>query len=160
MDLPEELMNILRIRQQSDSQLTLVTGVFDVLHREHRRFLQAARQLSEIVVIGLESDQRVRELKGKDRPIHSISERQANLQDWGLADVIFALPDDFGQATVRQELLQTIKPDYLAVSSHTPFLAVKRAELKAIGGQVKIVHQFNPQVSSTKLIRKAKKQKE
>jgi bifunctional ADP-heptose synthase (sugar kinase/adenylyltransferase) len=36
-------------------------------------------------------------------------------------------------------------------------LAVKRAELKAIGGQVKIVHQFNPQVSSTKLIRKTKK---
>jgi hypothetical protein len=33
-------------------------------------------------------------MKGKDRPIHSISERQANLQAWGLADVIFTLPDD------------------------------------------------------------------
>jgi hypothetical protein len=56
---------------------------------------------------------------------------------------------------VRQEVLQAIKPNYLAVSSHTPFLAIKKAELEAIGGQVKIVHQFNPQVSSTKLIRKA-----
>lgn len=158
MDLPEELANILRIRKRSHSQLTLVTGVFDVLHREHRRFLQAASQLSDILLIGLESDQRVRELKGEDRPIHSVSERQANLRDWGLADVIFALPRDFGQASVRQEILQAIKPDFLAVSSHTPFLAVKRAELKAIGGQVKIVYQFNPQVSSTKLLRKAKNQ--
>jgi bifunctional ADP-heptose synthase (sugar kinase/adenylyltransferase) len=61
MNLPEELSNILRIREQSHSQLTLVTGVFDVLHQEHRRFLQAAKQLSKILVVGLESDQRVRE---------------------------------------------------------------------------------------------------
>ena len=155
MDLPEELANILRIRKRSHSQLTLVTGVFDVLHREHRQFLQAAKKLGKILVIGLESDERVREMKGQGRPIHSADERKTKLQAWGLADVIFTLPSDFGQASVRQEVLQAIKPNYLAVSSHTPFLAIKKAELEAIGGQVKIVHQFNPQVSSTKLIRKA-----
>jgi D-beta-D-heptose 7-phosphate kinase/D-beta-D-heptose 1-phosphate adenosyltransferase len=158
MDLPEELANILRIRKRSRSQLTLVTGVFDVLHREHRRFLEAARKLSKILVIGLESDQRVRQMKGEGRPIHSAAERKANLQKWGLADVIFTLPSDFGQTSARQDLLQAIRPDYLAVSSHTPFLAVKKAELETIGGQVKVVYQFNPQVSSTKLIRKANNQ--
>jgi D-beta-D-heptose 7-phosphate kinase/D-beta-D-heptose 1-phosphate adenosyltransferase len=159
MDLPEELVSILQIRKRSRSQLTLVTGVFDVLHREHRQFLRAAKKLGKILVIGLESDQRVREMKGEGRPIHIDSERKANLQAWGLADVIFTLPSDFGQATVRQEILQAIKPDFLAVSSHTPFLAIKKSELEAIGGQVKIVHQFNPQISSTKLIRKANKKR-
>jgi D-beta-D-heptose 7-phosphate kinase / D-beta-D-heptose 1-phosphate adenosyltransferase len=160
MDLPEELATILRIRKRSHSQLTLVTGVFDVLHREHRQFLQAAKKLGKILLIGLESDQRVQKMKGKGRPIHSALERKANLQKWGLADVIFILPEDFGQVTSRRAWLTAIKPDYLAVSSHTPFLALKKNELKAVGGQMKVVRQFNPQFSSSKLINNRKTKKE
>jgi len=111
--------------------------------------------LSKILVVGLESDQRVQKMKGEGRPIHSALERKKNLQKLGFADLIFILPPNFGQASVRQAWLKAISPDYLAVSSHTPFLAIKRSELEAIGGQVKVVHQFNPQVSSSKLIQRA-----
>jgi cytidyltransferase-like protein len=159
MDLPEELKVLLQVRQRSHSRLTLVTGVFDVLHQEHRQFLQAAKKLSGILLIGLESDQRVRQLKGRGRPINAVAKRKENLQQWGIADVIFYLPSDFDQEQVRQNWLQVIKPDYLAVSSHTPFLAIKKRELQAVGGQVKIVHQFNPQISSSKLINKKTKVK-
>jgi D-beta-D-heptose 7-phosphate kinase/D-beta-D-heptose 1-phosphate adenosyltransferase len=159
MDLPEELKTILRVRQRSRSQLTLVTGVFDVLHHQHRQFLQAAKKLSSILLVGLETDQRVRQLKGQGRPINSVAKRKENLQQWGIADVIFVLPADFDQEQVRRAWLELIKPDYLAVSSHTPFLAIKKQELKAVGGKVKIVHQFNPQVSSSKLINKETKLK-
>jgi D-beta-D-heptose 7-phosphate kinase / D-beta-D-heptose 1-phosphate adenosyltransferase len=159
MDLPEELKILLQVRRRSHSQLTLVTGVFDVLHQEHRQFLQAAKKLSNILVIGLESDQRVRQLKGRGRPINAVAKRKENLQQWGIADVIFVLPADFDQEQVRRAWLEAIKPDYLAVSSHTPFLAIKKKELELVGGQVKIVHQFNPQVSSSKLIDKKTKSK-
>ena len=155
MNLPEELEMILRIRKRSQSQLTLVTGVFDVLHREHRQFLQAAKKLGKILLIGLESDQRVQELKGQGRPINSAPLRKENLQKLALADLVFILPPNFGQVSVRQAWLEAIKPDYLAVSSHTPFLAIKKRELQVVGGQVKVVHQFNPQVSSSRLIKKA-----
>ncbi len=154
MSFPEELKTVLQARQRNNSQLTLVTGVFDVLHHQHRQFLLAAKKLSDILLIGLESDQRVRQLKGRGRPLNPVAKRKENLQQWDIADLIFVLPSDFDQEQVRRVYLQTIKPDYLAVSSHTPFLAIKKKELRAVGGEVKIVHQFNPQVSSSKLINK------
>lgn len=159
MDLPEELVAILRIRKHSHSQLTLVTGVFDVLHQEHQQFLQAAKKLSKILIVGLESDQRVQKLKGPGRPINNALQRKKNLEKWGVADLIFVLPSDFGQASVRRAWLEAIKPDYLAVSSHTPFLAIKKNELETVGGQVKVVRQFNPQVSSSKLIQRVNNQR-
>jgi D-beta-D-heptose 7-phosphate kinase / D-beta-D-heptose 1-phosphate adenosyltransferase len=159
MDLPEELEAILLVARRSRSQVTLVTGVFDVLHREHRQFLQAAKKLSSVLIVGLESDQRVRKLKGRGRPINSVLKRKENLQKWGIADVIFTLPLDFDREQVRQAWLKAIKPDYLAVSSHTPFLAIKKKELEVIGGEVKVFRQFNPQISSSKLINKKNKLK-
>lgn len=158
MNLPEELAAILQLRQRNHSQLTLVTGVFDVLHHEHRQFLLAAKQIGQILLIGLESDQRVTAVKGQGRPINDEHSRQKNLIAWNIADLVFILPPSFGQAALRKAWLEVIRPDYLAVSSHTPFLAVKRQEIKAVGGQLKIVHQFNPQVSSSKLIDKKNRQ--
>ena len=62
------------------------------------------------------------------------------------------MPEDFAQAQVRQALLEKLQPDFLAVSSNTPFLEVKQEMMAAIGGQVVVVHQFNPQISSSQLI--------
>lgn len=154
MNLPEELVTLLKKRESDNSQLTLVTGVFDVLHQQHRQFLLEAKKIAPILIVALESDQRVRILKGEGRPINNVVKRQENLQQWGIADLILLLPVDFGETSVRQAWLAAIKPDYLAVSSHTPFLAIKKQELAAVNGQVKVVHQFNPQISSSKIIDK------
>ena len=139
---------------EKDKKIVLVTGVFDVLHQEHRRFLQKARALGGHLVVALESDIRVTELKGEGRPINNESKRQANLAAWQLADEILILPTDFGNQTVRHDWLRNLKPQILAVSSHSPFLAVKRKMMKEIGGELAIVHQFNPQLSSSRLINK------
>lgn len=157
MNLPEELKSILQIKKVKHSQLTLVTGVFDVLHWEHKQFLKAAKKLSGILIVGLESDERVKEIKGQDRPINSSLKRQENLQKWALADLVFILPAEFGQKEVRTAWLKAIRPDYLAVSSHSPLLAIKKKEIRSWGGEVKIVRQFNPQISSSKLIAKKSK---
>ena len=152
MNSASRLEQLLEVRRQRGQTLTLVTGVFDVLHPEHQQFLAKAKVLADLLVVGLESDLRVRQLKGQDRPANSATQRSSNLKKWGLADHIFVLPEDFAQAQVRQHLLEQLQPDFLAVSSNTPFLEVKQKMMATIGGQVVVVHQFNPQISSSQLI--------
>jgi len=154
MMIETDLAKILAERRQKKQSLCLVTGVFDVLHQEHRRFLLAAKELADILVVGLESDERVRQLKGADRPLNSLDLRLTALQSWGIADVVFALPSDFALPAVRQAFINELQPNYLAVSSHSPNLAIKKQMLKSVGGQLRIVHQFQPQCSSSKLIAK------
>jgi cytidyltransferase-like protein len=151
----QKLKNKLKeeVRKKSrENKVVLVTGVFDLLHQEHFNFLAKARQAGDILLVGVESDVRVRQLKGEGRPVNSALIRKKNLQRLGLCDLIFVLPDDFSNLAARLKLLKTIKPDILAVSSHSPFLSEKIRMMKQVGGRVVVVHQHNPAISSSKLI--------
>ena len=133
-------------------KLTLVTGVFDVLHQEHKNFLEAAKKLADYLIIGIESDLRVKALKGEDRPINSQDIRKKNLEELGIADFIFILPEKFSQREDHQALIDEIEPDFLAVSEHSPFQDVKREIVESIGGKLIVVHPHNPEISSTRII--------
>ena len=130
----------------------LVTGVFDILHLEHKKFLKAAKKQGDLLLVGLETDARVKKLKGSNRPINSLQTRIKNLMSWGIADQIFALPKKFNSQKDHRALINQIKPNILAVSSHTPNLPAKRKLMGSIGGTLKIVHPFNPKISVTKLL--------
>lgn len=134
----------------------LTTGVFDVLHEEHTKFLQRAKALGGRLVVGIESDTRVTKIKGPDRPINSQAVRRQNLLDLHIADEVFILPEQFDSPDDHRALLQKIKPDILAVSSHSPHLDKKSRLMQEIGGRVEVVHEHNPAVSSTILITRSK----
>ena len=131
----------------------LVTGCFDVLHQEHKNFLKKAKAAGDILIVGLESDARVKKLKGKDRPFYKLETRIKNLKKWGLADKVIALPEKFNKPHHHRTLIKKIKPDVLAVSSHTPNLPAKRKLMKSIGSIVKVVHPHNPKHSTSKLLK-------
>lgn len=132
--------------------IVLVTGVFDVLHAEHEYFLRQAKALGGRLIIGIESDVRVKKLKGPDRPINSQNVRQQNLYTLGIADEVFILPEQFDSPEDHRALLLQVKPDILAVSSHSPHIDKKIQLMKEIGGRLEIVHEHNPAISSTILI--------
>ncbi len=132
--------------------MILATGVFDVLHEEHLVFLRKAKALGGRLVVGIESDERVRRLKGLARPVHSETARRENLEKLGIADVVFVLPEQFDTPDDHRKLLATLRPDILAISSHTPHISEKQQLMQEIGGRVEIVHQHNPAVSSTILL--------
>ncbi len=131
----------------------LVTGIFDILHKEHINFLKKAKNSGNILLIGLETDKRVKKLKGPNRPINSIRTRIRNLQALNLADKIFSLPEKFDKPEHHRTLINQIKPDILAVSSHTPNLPAKRKLMKSISGIVKVVLSHNPKISTTKMLK-------
>lgn len=133
-------------------QVILVTGVFDLLHQEHENFLRKAKALGGKLVVGVESDSRVRKIKGLGRPINAQALRCQNIRNLAIADEVFVLPEEFNSPDDHRVLLSKIKPTILAVSSHSPHLSAKERLMQEIGGKVVVVHEHNPEISTTKLI--------
>ena len=134
--------------------IVLATGVFDILHQEHTNFLKNAKAVGDYLIVGVESDVRVRQMKGEGRPVNSQAVRVENLLNLNIADEVFILPEQFNKPEDHSSLIQKIKPRFLAVSSHSQHLDKKQAILKEFGGEVVIVHEHNPKISTTKLLQK------
>lgn len=147
-----ELLQLLKKARKERQTVVLATGVFDILHQEHINFLTKAKKEGDVLIVGLESDSRVKKIKGEGRPINQQNDRLKNLTSLNIADYVFILPEKFDSPTDHIALITQIKPDVLAVSSHTSHLEEKAKIVEKLGGRLKIVHQHNPGVSSTMLI--------
>jgi D-beta-D-heptose 7-phosphate kinase/D-beta-D-heptose 1-phosphate adenosyltransferase len=143
----------MKVDRQPDQTLVLVTGVFDIVHSEHLKFLRAARQKGQILIVGLETDQRVLRLKGPGRPVNRLGKRLSNLAKTAIPDYVFPLPIQFDTTLDHQALLAVLRPDILAVSSHTLHLDKKKRLMAKYSGQLKVVLPYNAEVSTTKILK-------
>jgi rfaE bifunctional protein nucleotidyltransferase chain/domain len=152
MKINAKLLQKIANQKKLGKKIVLVTGVFDVLHQEHVEFLTKAKGVGDFLMVGLESDVRVKKMKGEDRPINNEVTRVKNLASLSIADWVFLLPEKFDNPLDREKLIIQLQPDILAVSSHTNHLDKKRAIMEKFGGQLLVVLKHNPQVSSTIII--------
>lgn len=136
--------------RESGSKLVLATGFFDLLHQEHLNFLTKAKAAGDILIVGVESDARARKLKGDSRPIETQIVRCSNLTAY--ADYTIALPDDFDHYEAFDALMSSVRPNIFAVSSHTLHQDKKAALTEKYGGSLLVVHDFNADISTTKII--------
>lgn len=150
---PRPTGKIVMAEYKKRTQKVLITGVFDILHSEHKKFLLAAKNLGGQLLVGVETDERVRQLKGLGRPVNSLPVRLKNLRRLGIADKVFPLPKRFNNLNHFSKLIANLRPDILAVSASTPNLPVKRKIMKRFGGRVVIVLPHNPKISTTKMLR-------
>ncbi len=115
--------------------LVFTNGCFDLLHRGHVEYLYAARALGDALVVGLNSDDSVRRLKGPDRPLNALDDRAVVLAALECVDAVTAFTEDTPLALIRALL-----PDVLVKGGdYTPETVVGRAEVEAAGGRVAIV---------------------
>src|SRR3990167_3962614 len=105
---PAILSKILSLLRAKKKRIVFTNGCFDILHIGHITYLRKARMLGDILVIGLNSDQSVRIIKGKGRPINSQRDRGAILSSLYFVDYIAV----FGEAT-PEKLIKKLKPDIL-----------------------------------------------
>jgi len=140
-----------RIRR-SGRRLVFTNGVFDLFHVGHLRLLQAARALGDALVVGINSDDSARRLKGSSRPAmpqFARAETVAGIRDVDLCVI-------FPQADPR-ELLRTVRPDILVKGSEYSLREVVGRELvESWGGRVERV-PYLPGWSSTTLLRDARR---
>jgi D-beta-D-heptose 7-phosphate kinase/D-beta-D-heptose 1-phosphate adenosyltransferase len=136
-------------RVRADGGTVVFTnGVFDLLHPGHVRYLQEARALGDLLIVGLNSDASVRGIKGPDRPINSERER---------AEVLLALACVDGVVIFEEEtphaIISTIQPDVLVKGADWgPGDIVGRDVVEARGGRVVRI-TLSPGHSTSQLIR-------
>jgi cytidyltransferase-like protein len=136
-----------------DSGLVVVTGVFDLLHIGHLRFLEAARRLGDTLNVGVEDDERVRRWKGPERPIQSQEDRCDLLNALRVVDQVFLISGERVDPDYYVELLRPLGARYLAVTADDPFLAEKRASMSQIGVEVVVVTPRIENYSTSRLVR-------
>jgi rfaE bifunctional protein nucleotidyltransferase chain/domain len=133
--------------------LVVVTGVFDLLHVGHLRFLQAARALGSRLVVGVESDERVRRWKGPDRPIQTQEDRCDLLSALRVVDDVFVIEGERVEPDYYVELLRPLDARYLAVTADDPFLEAKRDAMADIGVDLRVVIPRIENYSTSHLIK-------
>jgi cytidyltransferase-like protein len=105
----------------------------------HLRFLCAARELGSRLVVGVESDERVRRWKGPDRPIQTQEDRCELLSALRVVDDVFIIEGERVEPDYYVELLRPLHARYLAVTADDPFLEAKRAAMAEIGVELRVV---------------------
>ena len=95
------------------NKIVWINGCFDVLHYGHFKLIQYAASFGGILTIGIDSDERVKQLKGEDRPFHTQQQREYNLrQIRGVGNVIVFHTEDELRNT-----LETLNPDIFVIGS-------------------------------------------
>jgi rfaE bifunctional protein nucleotidyltransferase chain/domain len=146
-----EMSDIRDDMQVAGRRLVFTNGCFDLLHAGHVRYLQQARCLGDALVVGLNSDRSVRELKGPGRPLNAQDDRAEVLAALGCVDYVVVF--DGKRAT---ELLRAVRPHvYAKGGDYTPdsLDAEERAALEACAAEIKIL-PLVPGRSTTALVGK------
>jgi D-beta-D-heptose 7-phosphate kinase/D-beta-D-heptose 1-phosphate adenosyltransferase len=132
--------------------MVLATGVFDLLHAEHKNYLEKAKAVGDFLVVAIESDARAKALKGEGRPIQTQEQRRKNISALPCVDVAFILPENFSSQEKYEQLIAELRPNIYAVSSHSQYLENKRMLVEKYGGKLEIVLEYNPEISTTKIV--------
>ena len=130
-----QLIERVQAARKAGARIVLANGCFDVLHVGHIRYLAGARELGDVLVVGVNSDEQVARLKGPGRPVLPASERAELVAS--LESVTYVTI--FDEPTV-EELLLTLKPDVHAKGTdYTEDSVPERAVVRSYGGRVAIV---------------------
>lgn len=144
-----EITAIVESLKAQGKKVVLTNGCFDILHAGHVRYLEAARSVGDVLVLGLNSDASVRALKGETRPINGENDR-AEVAD-GLRSVDYVVI--FGETTA-EALVRDVRPDYYAKGGDYSLESLPEAKAVAkVGGKV-VFLPFVEGKSSTKIIQK------
>ena len=133
--------------KKTNKKIVFTNGCFDLLHKGHRDLIKQSFSFGDILIVGLNSDESVKRLKGEDRPIQNEVERKNALLNTGYVNEVYIFDDD-----TPLELINLIKPDILVKGGdYTPNEIVGYEEVTSSGGEIKIV-PLTPGFSTTSII--------
>ena len=135
--------------------VVFTNGCFDILHVGHVRYLQQARSMGDLLVVGVNTDNSVRKLKGPERPINPENDRAEVLAGLGCVDYVTLFAED-----TPIELIRAIRPDvHVKGGDYAPDELPEAEVVRSYGGRVEIVPfsaTDSEGLSTTKTIRQAR----
>ena len=150
MPLPQLVEKLENIRHKNDKvRVVFTNGCFDLIHRGHVDYLSRARDLGDLLVVGLNTDNSVRRLKGDSRPISNQESRSAVMAAFGFVDYVVLFDDD-----TPINLIKAIRPDVLVKGGDYKHDDVVGADfVESYGGTVELL-SLVPGESTTRMVNK------
>lgn len=134
-----------------EDKIVFTNGCFDILHKGHIEYLAKAANLGDVLIVGLNSDESVRRLKGENRPVLNEESRAMALAAIGFVDNVVIFDED-----TPYELIKKIQPDVLVKGADYNEDDIVGADIvKAKGGEIKTI-EFVDGYSTSKIIDKIK----
>jgi D-beta-D-heptose 7-phosphate kinase/D-beta-D-heptose 1-phosphate adenosyltransferase len=116
-------------------RVVLTNGCFDILHRGHVTYLSRAKALGDVLIVGVNSDDGVRRLKGPDRPVNSLDDRVGVLSGLSCVDHVVSFDEDTPETLVR-----AVKPDvFVKGGDYTVAMLPEARAVEESGGAVHIL---------------------
>ncbi len=136
-------------------QVVFTNGVFDILHVGHVRYLEAARALGDVLLVGVNSDASVRRLKGPTRPLNGENERAEVIAALGCVDAVCVFDEN-----TPEELIRVVRPRVHAKGGDyaSPDALPETPLVRALGGEVHLLPLISGR-SSTRIIEKLQEER-
>lgn len=139
--------------QLSEKTVVLGTGCFDLLHVGHLYFLKEARKQGDVLVVGINSDQAVRTIKGPNRPIFSQEERAELIAAFRYVDYVFIYNN-----VLANDCILNLKPNvYIIGEDSVEAYPSELATAKNCGSNIYVVKRI-PSISTTSIVTNILKQ--
>jgi rfaE bifunctional protein nucleotidyltransferase chain/domain len=143
-----DLNSLVRAERAAGKTIILTNGCFDLIHAGHVRYLSGAKALGGMLIVGINSDRQVRNLKGEGRPYIPEAERAEIISSLRFVDAVTI----FDEPTV-DDLIDAIRPDIHAKGTdYTTETVPEREQVLSYGGRIAIVGDPKDH-SSTDLIK-------
>lgn len=147
----QQLHDLVRTLRQSGKQIVFTNGCFDILHRGHIAYLNQAKALGDVLIVGMNTDASIQRLKGLARPINTLSDRIDVLSSLSSVDYIIPFHED-----TPMTLIRSIQPDiFTKGGDYTAASLPEGNVVKQLGGRVEIL-PYIKKISTTTIINKIK----
>lgn len=145
----KQLQSFLKKLKRHRKKIVFTNGCFDILHYGHVDYLRKAKKLGDYLIVGLNTDQSVRAVKGKGRPVNDEHDRAEVLSELACVDAVTL----FGGKTPLH-LIQSLRPDILVKGADWKLSQMVGGRfVKSYGGKVRRI-PLRPGRSTTRILQK------
>lgn len=135
VDSLDELTRLVTHLKGLEMRIGLTSGSFDLIHLGHVKYLAKAKELCDVLVVGVDSDAKIRRRKGEDRPMVPQQERLEMLAYQRPVDLIYLKEE----SDPRWSLIRAAEPDVLVLTEDHSYSAAQLEELKELCGSIEVV---------------------
>ena len=138
--------------RQNGSRIVFTNGCFDILHRGHITYLERAKALGDILVVGLNDDDSVRRLKGADRPVNPLADRISVVAALGCVDHVLAFAGDTAHEPIRM-----VRPDVFVKGGDYAAKPLPEVDfVEELGGRIRLL-EYVDNNSTSRLIERIRR---
>ena len=144
-----DYLELVKKWKNEGKKIVFTNGCFDILHAGHIDYLEKAKNLGDVLIVGLNSDTSIKRIKGKTRPVIPQEYRKRVLEGLRAVDLVIIFEED-----TPERLIKEIKPDVLVKGGDWNIENIVGADfVQSYGGKVKTI-EFVYDISTSKIIEK------